>query len=923
VSALNDPRRAEPRGVGSARARDPLRREVQLLGALLGRVIWEQEGPDAFAAVEELRRAGVQRRREGRRVCIGPSVSTAEGAAVEPEIVARAFTLFLLLSNLAEEKHRVRVLARRARGPRVLDESLAAAARTIRDARLSDTDLAGLLDRLEVIPVLTAHPTEARRRTVLSAQRRLARLVDRLDDPRLTAAEDSAIRESLAEELTALWHTALLRRSAPSPLDEVRSAMAFFDQTLFGALPRLYRSLDAALALVPSIGGGQVSPFVRLGSWIGSDRDGHPAVTASVTRATARIQAEHVLRAYERVTDRLLDTLGLEADVGNLPAAFGALVDRYARAYPALSRELRDKYPEQPHRWAMGLVGGRLRRTRRRLSGGERARLNGYASPAELRSDLETVAAALRAQGADRVADGALKDLAWQVDTFGFHLAELELRQHAAVHRAALTALRTDADSSLPLAAPEAGGAVSADEVLDTFRAAWEIQETFGEAACPRYVISFTEGARDVLDVLELAGRSRASEPRREADASEPVALDIVPLLESAAALRGAARLFRDLVTHPRYRAHLEGRGKRQEVMLGYSDSNREIGFLAASWALYRAQADLVAAGRDTGVDLVLFHGRGGAIGRGGGPANRAVLAQPSGSVAGRLKVTQQGEVIAARFADPRIAQRELEQMTHAALVASLRDRTAPEAPHAADRWSPLVDTLAADAMRAYRALVWDDPCFERFFAAATPIRIIAALQLGSRPPSRAARDVLPDLASIRAIPWVFAWSQARIGLPAWFGVGSALAAHRRRTGRRGAAELSTAIREWPFLASTLDAAALGLALADMDVAATYADLAGEEEPMRRTWRTIADEHARSVEELLAATGRSRLLEEQPWLEARIALRNPYADVLSSLQRDALAALAAEPHDDAERARLTRLVELTISGISAGLQHTG
>ncbi|MDP9270994.1 MAG: phosphoenolpyruvate carboxylase [Chloroflexota bacterium] len=915
------PRRAEPRTVGSARARDPLRHDVQLLGALLGGVIWEQAGEAAYERVEELRRVSIGRRRaRPRQVPGGDPLATQPGARDDPETLARAFTLFLLLTNLAEEKQRVRVLARRARSGRPLDESAEAAARALRSARLPAGELDALIDRLEILPVLTAHPTEARRRTVLTAQRRLARLVDRLDDPRLTATEDAEIRAALREELTVLWQTAVVRDTPPTPLDEVRSAMAIFDETLFTAVPKLYRALERGLHPGDREHPTRIRAFLRLGSWIGGDRDGHPSVTAAVTIQAARIQSDHLLRAYEAVAHRLLSTLSMSADPASLPAPLVALLHSARRAFPVAAADLESRYPGQPYRWAIGLIRERLRATRLRLIGDEVAPRGAYGTAGEVRDDIATLADALVANGAARVAHGSVQDFAWQIETFGLHLASLELRQHAAVHRAALEALEAGGALDRPLPVAEAGDVVSAEEVLDTLRAAWEIQSRIGEEACHRYVISFTERPDDVLDVLDLARRSRADDPRLDRDSSEPVPLDVVPLFESATALDGAGALLGDLLRHPQYRVHLARRGDRQEVMLGYSDSNRELGFLGAAWALYRAQVQLVETARKEGVELLLFHGRGGALGRGGGPANRAVVAQPPGSVNGRLKMTQQGEVVASRFADPRIALRELEQLTHAAIVATIRDRSNGEAD--GRQWWGALDELAADARAAYRALVWDEPCFDRFFAAATPIGVIAAMQLGSRPASRAP-VAAPSVASVRAIPWVFAWSQSRVGLPSWFGFGSALAAYRDRHGPAGMDDLGRASASWPFLASLLDGVAVGLAVADIEVGATYAALAGDDEPMRRIWQTITDEHARSVRELLAVTGRSRLLEAQPWLEERIALRNPYVDALSAIQRDALAQLAADGLDDKERHRLERLAQLTISGVAAGLQHTG
>ncbi len=471
-------------------------------------------------------------------------------------------------------------------------------------------------------------------------------------------------------------------------------------------------------------------------------------------------------------------------------------------------------------------------------------------------------------------------------------------------------------------------------EVVDTFRAIGELQSVFGEAACRRYVISFTHEPADVLAVLDLA---------RVADPSGALAdrIDVVPLLESLDTLQAAGPFLRQLFRTDRYREHLERRGRRQEVMLGYSDSNKESGFLAASWALHRAQAELAQVAAEEGIELTLFHGRGGAIGRGGGPTNRAILAMAAGSVRGRLKNTEQGEVIAAHYGNPAIALRELEQAAHAVIGASTpeHDRRVAEA---AERWGPAIDELAGAARGAYRALVWDEPAFEAYFAASTPISEISGLNLGSRPASRAGqaapsasgrssptrpvRAPFPPpapLDSLRAIPWVFAWSQSRAFVPGWFGLGTALATYRARHGEAGLRELRAMYASWPFFATTLDNAELVLAKVDVGVAASYAALARGLPDAERLWGVIRDEYERSVAALLAVTGRAKLLDGAPVLQRSIELRNPYVEPLSEVQLRLLARVRALAPGDPERDRLLRVVRLTVNGVAAGLQGTG
>ena len=896
-------RRAEPKGVGSARARDPLAREVKLLGALLGQVIIEQEGPELFEMVEHLRRAAI-RRRSG----ADDEASDATRRAIEDRpatellSIARAFTAYFLLVNLAEEKERVRALRRRERSSHRsgLPESIADAVERLPRA----TPFRPLLDRLLLRPVLTAHPTEARRRTVLLAQRRLYRLLDRFDDPRLTPSEDREQRRLLRQEISILWHTSQARLKRPSPLDEVRAAMVFFDQTLFRVTPRIYRALDRALLrrgrnpAETGTGPPAGRPFIRWGSWIGGDRDGHPGVTAEVTVATLRIHADHVLHGYRSVTERLLQTIAIDEGRSDVPRHFTRWVSTSARAFPEVQARLNRRFARQPYRQAFGLIGERIERTRTRLTGRRGARRGGYAGAHDLLEDLRTVQAAMVASGADRMAWGDLQDLIWQVETFGFHLAALEVRQHADVHATALGAL------SGPIA----------EESLATLRALREIHAEFGADALPRYVVSFTRTPADVTAVLELAARAEAG-PELELE------LDIVPLLESRDALAGAGRFLEDLLSDPAYRPHLERRGMRQEVMLGYSDSNKEIGFLGATWSLYRAQEQLVAAAARCGVELTLFHGRGGTIGRGGGPANQAVRAQAAGSIEGRLALTEQGEMIAERYSGPIIAQRHLEQLTNAVLVASQPAHASATAQQA-DRWRPMMDELASLAEASYRRMVWEDPEFARYFARATPIDEISRIEMGSRPSRRPSVDDPASLESLRAIPWVFAWSQSRTNLPAWYGVGTALAEYAARHAD-GRAHMTEAYRDWAFFRSALDNVELGLAITDPLVADRYAALAGTDEPMRRITATIDRERRRTVTELAHTTGNDHLLERSPRLRRSIELRTPYVEVLGMLQVHALERLRSGSLGPAERRTTEELLNLTISGVAAGLQHTG
>jgi phosphoenolpyruvate carboxylase len=919
---------AEPGGIGTAGARNPLAVEVRLLGALLGQVIAEQAGPELFALVERIRRRTIALRREDdprERARLDDDLRALDLGEIEA--VVGAFALYFGLVNLAEAHGRVRRLRRRERAARdgVLDNSVADAVRYLRKLGRGDAELDALVGRLAVSPVLTAHPTEARRRTTLQALLRCGALLEQLDDPRLTPSRDRELRRRLREEITLLWRTSDLRLVAPAPLDEVRTAMAFFDATLFTVVPRLYRSLDGALdrplarAAGPAADTGRtgtrpprVPAFLRWGSWIGGDRDGNPEVTAEVTERTLRIQADHVLRGYEAVATRLMQTVSAASTEERTARSVASRLARDAEDLPETDRLLRRRFPDEPYRQRFGFIAERLRRTRAALTG-EPAPLSGrYGSPDGLEAELDEIQHALVAEGLERIAWGEVADFRWQVQTFGFHLASLEIRQHAAVHAAALEAI----DKGVPTATEVSPG-VSLAEVLATFRSIAAVQARFGADACRRYVVSFTASAADLTDVLALAGHAVA-------DGGRPVAppeLDLVPLFESSQALQAAGPILADLLDDPAYRARIAAHGDRQEVMLGYSDSNKESGFLAAAWMLQRAQAALVEVATARGVELTIFHGRGGAIGRGGGPTNRAILGLAPGSVDGRLKMTEQGEVIAANYSNATIARRHLEQATGAVLLASVPEHAA-DLQRALDVGAPILDELAATARVAYRSLVHDDPAFASFFRDVTPIRELSDLRLGSRPAARGRRDVAPTIDSLRAIPWTFAWAQARINLPGWFGLGTALEAYRAAHCEAGLDEIARLAREWPFLSSVLDNAEMSLAKADMGVARLYAALATGPGDDRR-WDAIETEYRRTVSLLSRVTGRERLLDGAPVLQRSVALRNPYIDSLSELQVRLLARLRALPPDDPERGRVLRLVQLTVNGVAAGLQSTG
>jgi len=888
---------------------DPLAVEIGRLWRILGDVVEEQAGPDLRRLVSRTRRRAVRARAGdvGARRSLENQLDALDDRRAE--VVIRAFLLHFRLANLAEDRHRVRILQARGRrsagGAR--DDTLSGVIRALRTEGRFPKDAATTLAavrELRIHPVLTAHPTEARRRTALMALGRVAGILEARDDPRLPTAAARALDDRLREELTILWRTAEARSGVPSPLDEVRTALVFFDSTLYSLVPAVQRALQAALDLEPA----ELPAVLRWGTWIGGDRDGHPGVTSEVTEHAARIAADHVLRGHEAVATRLMQTIAAVVPSDRLDRALTARLVDDAETLPALDSTLRRRFPDEPYRRRFGAIAERLRRTRHHLTGDAGPTTGRYGAAEELVAELTEIQRSLIGAGLGRVAAGSVQDFRWQVETFGFHLAELEVRQHAEVHRAVIEAVRAGATEDRQIA-PD----VTPAEVLDTFRAIDRIRSRFGPRAAGRVVVSFTERAADATDVLDLAGR--AIGPDRAAE------IDVVPLFESAVSLRAAGTVLGAILADARYRAHLRGRGDRQEVMLGYSDSNKESGFVAANWLLYGAQAALARVADAHGIELTLFHGRGGTVGRGGGRLDRAILGQPPGTVRGRLKVTEQGEVVAARYGNPAIALRHLELLAGAVIATDAVPAVAPEGAVA------LMDRLADASSRAYRGLVFGDPGFAGFFRRVTPINVLAAMRLGSRPAARGAREAEPDDADVsierlRAIPWGFAWAQARIELPGWYGLGSAIDAVTRDEGPAAVAGLAEFYRTWPYFTAVIDHAELALARSDLGVGRRYAALAVEPGDDAR-WTAIEAEHECSVRGLLAITGRSRLLEASPAIARQIELRNPDVDTLSELQVGRLARLRALPHGAPDRPALEDLVRLTISGVAAGLQVTG
>ncbi|PZE84101.1 phosphoenolpyruvate carboxylase [Curtobacterium sp. MCBD17_032] len=861
-----------------------LRADVRYLGALLGRVLSETGGDDLLRDVESLRQAVISAYEGTDADGAARAEAVVAGFSAErAEEVARAFTSYFHLVNLAEEHHRVRVLRSRGDDGGLPGDSFPATFVELVDQVGAD-EAAARLEGLRFHPVLTAHPTEARRRAVTTGVRRITDLIDERDRTKNATARAENERR-LLEEIATLLRTSPLRTTRPTPLDEVRTAMSVFDQTLFEIVPQVYRLLDDRLqgddaGRAPV----QAPAFVRFGTWIGGDRDGNPHVTADVTRQAAEIAAEHILLGLTRAATRIGSALTLDADHTPADAGLTALVAAQETLDPEVAERIGIRAPNETHRRALLFIAARIDATRRD------DRPLAYGGPEELLTDLRVVQASLTAAGAVRAANGELQNLVWQVETFGFHLAELEVRQHSQVHRTALAEIR-------------AGGPRSemTEEVLAVFRTIADLQRRYGVRSASRYIVSFTQSAADLANVHELAVAALGSVE------AAPV-LDVIPLFETFADLHASVDILDEAVRTEPFQRRLAATGRRLEVMLGYSDSSKDVGPVSANLALYDAQARIATWAAANDVELTLFHGRGGSLGRGGGPANEAVLAQPPGSIDGRLKLTEQGEVIFAQYGDQDIAARHLEQMASATLFASSPSNEARTAA-AAERFADLAQQLDDVSRAAFYDLVKADG-FAPWFARVTPMEELGLLPLGSRPARRGLS--VESLEDLRAIPWVFSWTQARINLAGWYGLGSALEAV-------GDLELlRTAAAEWPLFAALVKNVEMSLAKTDVQIARRYLELADRGDLGQK----VLDEMDRTRSWVLRISGADDVLQDRPVLARAVRLRSPYVDALSHLQLRALRSIRTSGSTDTTDAD-HRLLLLTVNGIAAGLQNTG
>lgn len=919
----------------------PLRDDIRLLGRVLGDTVRDQEGEPTFDLVETVRQTAVRFARDGQQADRDALASLLDDLPRDRMLaVVRAFAYFLQLANVAEDAQLLR--DRRAKDlvqapPDVgtLQHALDLVFGSTGDTATATVDtLAAFFDRALISPVLTAHPTEVRRQSTQRDLRAIADLMERRDRVQLTPDEERASDAALVRHVLTMWHTRMVRPMRLHVIDEVKNGVQFFASTFLPELPRLYVQTEELLQARFPEREWALPSFFRVGSWIGGDRDGNPFVTADILGESVRLQSSAALAYYLDEVHALGEDLPLSRDLMAVSAALEQLSD----ASPDASLQRKD----EPYRRALIGMYARLAATTESLDHESpvRAAVGNaapYATAQEFAADLEVVHESLQTHDLARLASGRLRRLRRAVDVFGFHLAPVDLRQNADVHErviaellavagvcadylaldeaARIALLHEELGGSRPLYAPYLTYSEETQRELAIVFAAHDLRERYGAAVLPHYIISKCDGVSDLLEVtLILREAGLATSAAVPSDA-----VQVIPLFETIDDLRRAGETMQAVFALPHLRARIAAAGHVQEVMLGYSDSNKDGGYVTSGWELYQAEMALAKAFADEGVTLRLFHGRGGSVGRGGGPSYQAVVAQPPGAVSGQIRVTEQGEVITAKYATPDVGRRNLEMLLAATVEASFTARD--PRTQSTSAYHPVMDTLSQYANRAYRALVYDTPGFAQYFRESTPLLEIATLNIGSRPSSRRGSDRIEDL---RAIPWVFSWAQCRLLLPGWYGVGAAvstwLAEHPD-----GLATLQEMHARWPFFRMLLSNVDMVLAKSDLAIASRYAELVRDEALRTQVFTQISEEWHRTREAVLAITGQSYPLAHSPALARSIADRFAYMDPLNHLQiallrrHRANASTGEGGADD----RVERGIHLTINGISAGLRNSG
>lgn len=892
-----------------------LRRDVRMLADMLGEAITSLAGAPSLDLVEEIRKLSRSRRSGDASAehALAERIAALDEAQIQT--VVRAFTVFLDLSNLAEDRHRIRVLRNRELEHEPLGESIGAGVAALKLQGFTAVQVQQALHRLSIELVFTAHPSEAKRRAVRAKLSRMRAFLQELDRPDLVPRERRDLEANLRTELNVLWQTEFLRPRRPTVLEEVDRVLSIVPR-LWDVVPRIYEALRRALAMSYPGDVFEMPVFLRFGSWVGGDRDGHPDVTAEVTGRTLSKLRAKALAMHQEQCRRMYDFLSLSSREAPVSEILESNLEEAVIRWPALADRLAPTAPFEVYRRYLTMIEWRLEAS---VEPGGPAYRNGH----ELTADLELVLVSLRENDPHSRAAAEVERWLDRARIFGLHLACLDIRQDSRRYAEVITdlfrvlGLADDFDSlpedeklallgrTMPFKGdiPRAKLAPNTREALAVFRLLQQTIATYGAEPIGGHIISLTQAPSDVLSVLWLW---------KWAAGSEDSSLRIMPLFEKIGDLERAPATMRAILAQPVYADYLAKQRNRQIVMVGYSDSTKDGGYLSACWGLYRAQTELHQAAQEHDVQLTFFHGRGGSLGRGGGPAARGIFSLPPDSIDGSLRLTEQGEVLAERYDDPQIAFRHLEQVTWATLLASATPAQAPSQASV-----QLIEALSARSYSCYRELV-DSPGFLEYFASATPIDEIEDLPIGSRPARRRGQRTLNDL---RAIPWVFAWTQNRCLIPAWYGLGTALSELPEDVWPA----LRKMYREWPFFEAAIDNAALALAKADMFIAHRYAQLTEEPDVRERFWALIAGERDRSRQAILRITEGDELLSQTPWFQGSIEVRNPYIDPLNLIQIELLRRRRALPPGtpEADREHLRHLLRLTVQGVAAGMRTTG
>ncbi len=907
-----------------------LRDDIRRLGRILGDTVRQQHGEEVFSLIETVRQNSIRFRRDADHDARQELENTLDTLTNDQTThLIRAFSYFSHLVNIAEDQHHIRrTRTHLIAGSAPRRGSLSYAIESLFRTPDAGAQLQEFFKTAEVTPVLTAHPTEVQRKSILNCQMVISRLLDERDRMQLTPEESVANDEALQRAVLTLWQTRMLRTSKLSVLDEVENGLSFYDYTFLRELPHLYAGLEDLLASKDaSFAQTELPSFMKMGSWIGGDRDGNPFVTASVLEKTLVMQSTRAFKFYLEE----LHTLGSQLSMATLLVNVSADLLALAKRSPDVSQHRVD----EPYRVAVSGMYARLASTYKKLLGLEAiiapcAPAEPYHNAEEFVADLDVVHHSLLEHGSLGITRGRLRHLRRAVRVFGFYLAPIDLRQNSDVHERVvaelLKAAQPDLDylslnederiavlvaemsSSRPLASPYLVYSEETQSELAIYRAACTAQQRYGKAAVPNCIISKTDGVSDMLELAVLLKESGLLHP-----AEGRLDVNIIPLFETIGDLQNSAPAMDRLFAIPAYARLLASRNRAQEVMLGYSDSNKDGGFLTSGWELYKAEIDLVEVFAKHQVRLRLFHGRGGSVGRGGGPSYQAILAQPAGAVQGQIRLTEQGEVITAKYANPEVGRRNLEVLAAATMEASLlaHTETAPR-----PEFLQAMEALSESAFRAYRHMVYETEGFEQYFWESTVIAEIAGLNIGSRPASRKKSTAIEDL---RAIPWVFSWSQCRLMLPGWFGFGSAVQAYLSANPENGLATLQAMFKEWSFFSTVLSNMEMVLAKSDIGIASRYAQLVKDADLRHRIFPRLEAEHALTISVLKQISGRDEFLSDNPLLKRSIVNRFPYLSPLNHVQVELLKRYRQGDEDE----RVRRGIHLSINGIAAGLRNSG